>query len=135
MESEPSLWKESIEWIPSLGVAYELGMDGMGCIMLALTALIMPVSIAASQRAGYKHEGFGGCLLMTQGTLVGVFTAQNFFAWFFFCEIARSSLFSSALVGRPWQGEGLLAILYLFHSGQHCLTGRLPRARLCRWFL
>ena len=50
-------------------------MDGMGCIMLALTALIMPVSIAASQRAGYKHEGFG-CLLMTQGTLVGVFTAR-----------------------------------------------------------
>ncbi len=58
--------------------SYELGMDGMGCIMLALTALIMPVSIAASQRAGYNHEGFAGCLLMIQGTLVGVFTAQNF---------------------------------------------------------
>ena len=101
MESGPSLWKESIEWIPSLGVAYELGMDGMGCIMLALTALIMPVSIAASQRAGYNHEGFGGCLLMTQGTLVGVFTAQNFFAWFFFYEIA---LVPAYFLVRLWGG-------------------------------
>ncbi len=103
MESGPSLWKESIEWIPSLGVAYELGMDGMACIMLALTALIMPVSIAASQRAGYNHEGFAGCLLVIQGTLVGVFTAQNFFAWFFFYEIA---LVPAYFLIRLWGGPG-----------------------------
>jgi NADH-quinone oxidoreductase subunit M len=38
---------ESHAWIPDFGVRYELGVDGIGVAMLALTAVLIPFIIAA----------------------------------------------------------------------------------------
>jgi NADH-quinone oxidoreductase subunit M len=38
---------ESQSWIPDFGVRYELGVDGIGVAMLALTAVLVPFLIAA----------------------------------------------------------------------------------------
>jgi NADH-quinone oxidoreductase subunit M len=41
---------ERAAWIPSLNVEYFLGVDGLGLLMVLLTALVVPMALAASWR-------------------------------------------------------------------------------------
>jgi NADH-quinone oxidoreductase subunit M len=94
---------EQFDWIPTLGVRYSLGMDGLSGLMVLLTALIMPFAYAASWRIDHDEPKYFGCLLIIQGSLVGVFTATNFFLWFFFYEI---SLIPAFFLVRLWGSPG-----------------------------
>jgi NADH:ubiquinone oxidoreductase subunit 4 (subunit M) len=39
---------EKHDWVPSLGIQYFLGVDGLGLLMVMLTAIVVPLSILAS---------------------------------------------------------------------------------------
>src|ERR1039458_2632559 len=41
---------EKHEWVKSLGMQYFLGVDGLGLLMVLLTAMVVPLSILASWR-------------------------------------------------------------------------------------
>ena len=41
---------ERYTWIPSLGVEYFVGIDGLGLVMVALTALVVPFALLAADR-------------------------------------------------------------------------------------
>ncbi len=43
-------FQERHTWIPSLNVEYHLGVDGLGLLMLLLSAIVVPMAIAASWR-------------------------------------------------------------------------------------
>lgn len=80
-------FKEYYEWIPSLGVSYHLGVDGLSVPMLFLTALLSFVSIIASFNITYRvKEYFAFFLLLTTGML-GVFAALDFFLFYIFWEV------------------------------------------------
>ncbi|MBI3417478.1 MAG: NADH-quinone oxidoreductase subunit M [Verrucomicrobia bacterium] len=101
---------ERHDWIPSVGVQYFLGVDGMGLLMVLLTALIVPFGLLASgrsrreeaQTSGTKIDqslltsapteqlnapAFVSLLLFLQAGLFGAFTALNFIHWFVFYEL------------------------------------------------
>ena len=40
---------EKHDWVPSLGIQYFLGVDGLGLLMVMLTAIVVPLSILASE--------------------------------------------------------------------------------------
>ena len=78
---------ERYEWIPSVGVQYFLGIDGMGLLMVLLTALIVPFGLLASWRVEENTRAFVSLLLFLQAGLFGAFTALNFIHWFAFYEL------------------------------------------------
>ena len=39
---------ERHDWIPSLGVQYRVGVDGLGLLMVLLTAIVTPMALLAS---------------------------------------------------------------------------------------
>src|ERR1043166_4454021 len=39
---------ERSNWIPSIGVEYFVGVDGLGLLMVLLTAMVMPFALLAS---------------------------------------------------------------------------------------
>src|ERR1700679_760556 len=41
-------FEELHAWIPVIGVQYHVGVDGLGLLMLLLTSIVVPMSIAAS---------------------------------------------------------------------------------------
>ena len=41
---------EKHEWVPSLGIQYFLGVDGLGLLMVMLTAIVVPLSLLAAWR-------------------------------------------------------------------------------------
>jgi NADH-quinone oxidoreductase subunit M len=90
-------------WIPSLGVDYLLGADGLSLLMILLTALIVPGAIAAAWKIETRAPLYFSLMLFLQAGLIGTFTAQNFVHWFVFWELA---LIPAFFLIKLWGGLG-----------------------------
>jgi len=89
------------EWIPTLGVNYFVAVDGLGLLMVMLTAIITPMAMLASWRVEKSPSLFFALVLFLQAGLFGTFTALNFFHWFLFWEL---SLIPAFFLVRLWGG-------------------------------
>jgi len=94
---------EKHEWIPTLGVNYFLAVDGLGLLMLLLTAVVTPMAMLASWHTEKSPALFFSLVLFLQAGLFGTFTALNFFHWFIFWEL---SLIPAFFLVRLWGGLG-----------------------------
>jgi NADH-quinone oxidoreductase subunit M len=82
---------ESYPWIPTWGVRFSFGVDGISLVMLALIAVLVPLVILASW-----HDAEGGrrsvpayfaLILALESTMLGVFAAQDVFLFYVFFEV------------------------------------------------
>jgi NADH-quinone oxidoreductase subunit M len=80
-------FEERYQWIPSLGVDYHVGIDGLGLLMILLTSLLVPFSLLASRSIDERVPLYHGLMLLLQSGLYGTFTALNFFHWFLYWEL------------------------------------------------
>ncbi len=74
-------------WLPSWGINYQLGIDGISLLMILLTTFLLPVSVLAS--FNYIKEGqrsYYACLLFLESALVGVFASLDLFVFYLFWE-------------------------------------------------
>ncbi len=94
-------FQEVHPWIPSLGVSYHLGVDGLGVLMLLLSAIVVPMAIAASSQIVDRVPLYFALVLLLQAGLFGTFTALNFFHWFLFWEL---SLIPAFFLIKLWGG-------------------------------
>ena len=80
----------SVSWIPSFGVDFSLGVDGIALVMLLLIGVLMPLVVVASWRdsAPGKHsmKTFFAWLLLLEAAMVGVFAATDVFLFYVFFE-------------------------------------------------
>jgi NADH-quinone oxidoreductase subunit M len=97
--------QELHQWVPSLGVQYHLGVDGLGALMLILSALVSLMSIDAAHRVHHEPGLFFALVLLLEAGLFGTFTALNFFHWFIFWELSLiPAFFLIKLWGGPKRG-------------------------------
>ena len=75
-------------WIPTLGVQYFVGVDGLGLLMVLLSAIVVPMAILASWKIEKNVSIYFSLVLFLQAGLFGTFTAMNFFHWFIFWELS-----------------------------------------------
>jgi NADH-quinone oxidoreductase subunit M len=100
--SSPDLqFVERHPWIPSIGAQYFVGVDGLGLLMVLLTALVTPIAILASWRIEDKPQIYFSMMLLLQAGLFGTFTALNFIHWFIFWEL---SLVPAFFLIKLWGG-------------------------------
>ncbi len=92
---------EKHEWIPTLGVQYFVGVDGLGLLMVLLTSIVVPMALLVSDRIADRVSLYHGLILFLQAGLIGAFTALNFFHWFIFWEL---SLIPAFFLVRLWGG-------------------------------
>jgi NADH-quinone oxidoreductase subunit M len=96
---------EKFDWVPSLGIQYFLGVDGLGLLMVLLTAIVTPLAILASWRMDDRPHVYHALILWLQAGLFGTFTALNFFHWFLFWELGLiPAFFLIKLWGGPKRG-------------------------------
>jgi NADH-quinone oxidoreductase subunit M len=75
-------------WIPSYGIAYHLGVDGISVFMVLLTTFTMPLAILGSWRYITSRErGFYALMLVMTTGMLGVFVALDLFLFYVFWEI------------------------------------------------
>ncbi len=88
---------ESHAWIPAFGVRYELGVDGIGVALTALTALLIPFVILAGwhdadpleqrdNRRWRPTQGFFALILAVEAMVVVSFEATDVFLFYIFFE-------------------------------------------------
>ncbi|MFJ9179051.1 NADH-quinone oxidoreductase subunit M [Streptomyces sp. NPDC102360] len=87
---------ESHAWIADFGVRYELGVDGIGVALIALTALLIPFVILAGwhdadpQETGSTRwrptQGFFALILLVEAMVIISFEATDVFVFYIFFE-------------------------------------------------
>jgi NADH-quinone oxidoreductase subunit M len=92
---------ERAAWAPSLGIEYHLGVDGLGALMLVLSAIVTLMSVDAAHRVHHHPGLYFGLVLLLEAGLFGSFAALNFFHWFLFWEL---SLIPAFFLIKLWGG-------------------------------
>src|SRR5579884_1683071 len=80
---------EKTSWValPSVGVSYFLGVDGLSLPLILLTSLLTVVAVLASFNITLRPKEYFLLLLVLQTGVTGVFAAQDFFLFFLFWEV------------------------------------------------
>jgi NADH-quinone oxidoreductase subunit M len=96
---------EQHEWVKSLGIEYRLGADGLGALMLLLSAVVTLMSIDAAHRVHHQPGLYFALVLLLEAALFGTFTALNFYHWFLYWELSLiPAFFLIKLWGGPKRG-------------------------------
>ncbi len=81
---------ETVSWIPQLGVSYALGVDGLGLLMVALSAFLVPACLLASwgdvADDPDRMRTFTALVLVLETMMIGVFAARDVFLFYVFFE-------------------------------------------------
>jgi len=78
---------EYARWMPTLGVGYHVGIDGISLLLVLLTTLITPVALASAWRAiDDRVKEFVVTLLVLETGMVGVFVSLDLFLFYVFWE-------------------------------------------------
>lgn len=78
---------ETAEWIPTLDIAYRLGVDGLSLPMVFLTALLSFLGIFVSWKIDRAVKGYFALFLLLDTGIIGVFLALDFFLFYVFWEV------------------------------------------------
>jgi NADH-quinone oxidoreductase subunit M len=78
---------ESFDWIPSLGILYKVGVDGIAMPLVLLAAIVVPMTIIYSWGEDKDANQFFGLILALQAGVMGVFTSLDFFLFYIFWEL------------------------------------------------
>ena len=99
-------------WIPSLGINFSLGIDGISLLLVLLTTGLIPFIILSSFKISQdKSPNFYALILLMQMGLVGVFTAMDGFLFYIFWEMALIPVYFICLI---WGGEDRARITLKF---------------------
>lgn len=79
---------ESVPWIPTLGIDYALGVDGISVPMMLLMGIVVFTGVFASWGIDNRPREFFALLMLLVSGVFGVFAATDAFALFFFYEMA-----------------------------------------------
>jgi NADH-quinone oxidoreductase subunit M len=98
-------WQASVDvaWIPSWGVRFTLGIDGIALMMILLTTFIMPLSVLGSWTSiRTKTRSYYSLLLILTSGMLGVFLARDLFLFYVFWEVMLVPMYF--IIG-IWGGE------------------------------
>ncbi len=80
-------FQEKVNWIPSLGIHYHLGVDGISLLMVMLTTFLMPIVILSSWTYIQKRvKEYMIVFLMLETGMLGVFLALDMVLFYIFWE-------------------------------------------------
>tara|TARA_B100000676_G_scaffold303802_1_gene354905 strand:+ start:1570 stop:3048 length:1479 start_codon:yes stop_codon:yes gene_type:complete len=78
---------ESYEWIPSLGISYHLGVDGLSLPLVFLTTLLFVCAISISIPIKTRVAEYFFWFLVLETSILGVFVSLDLVLFFIFWEL------------------------------------------------
>jgi len=86
----PAGYQETHTWIKAFGAHYALGLDGIGLVLVVLTALLTPIVLIASwndaQHGRWSEKSFFAWVLGLEALSIGVFAATDVFLFYVLFE-------------------------------------------------
>jgi NADH-quinone oxidoreductase subunit M len=116
---------QQADWVPSLGVQYKVGVDGISLPLVLLTTLLVPLAVIASWQETDRPRAYVAGLLVLETAMLGVFVALDLFLFYIFWEAVLVPAYF--LIG-SWGGEGRVSaavkfFLYTLLGGLLMLVG------------
>lgn len=119
-------FEELHAWIPAIGVQYHLGIDGLGLLMLLLSAIVVPMSIAASWHIQERTPLYFSRTFPAGRIVRNVHGIEFFSLVHFLGTKPHSRVFLDSLVGRSATRFGSNPVLRLHDSWKRRVTARIP---------
>ena len=136
---------EDVDWIPTIGARYTLGIDGISFLLVMLTTLLGAISILSSWHAiQHRVKEYYILFLILQTGMLGAFMAIDFFLFYVFWEVmlvpmyfligvwgsdrrlyAAIKFFLYTLAGSVLMLLAILAV-YFNHASLHGAAGICP---------
>ena len=99
-------------WIPSAGINFHLGLDGLSLLLVLLTTFLVPLILLSAFKRDYDNPStFYALILFMQTGLLGVFTSLDAFLFYFFWEVALIPIY---FLAGAWGGERRVAVTLKF---------------------
>ena len=93
-------WEENHNWLPSVGIRYHLGTDGMSTLFVLLTALSSVIALVASWTSIKTNiRAYYVTFLLLETGMIGVFISFDLFLFYVFWELV---LIPMALIIGVW---------------------------------
>ncbi len=110
---------QSAEWIPSFGINYAVGVDGLSLILILLAVLLTPIVVLAgwneSEGGRWSAKVFYILILVLETMMIGVFAATDVFLFYVFFEAMLIPVYF--LIGGYGSGErAAAAVKFLLFS-------------------
>lgn len=80
-------FQEYLPWNETLGLSYQMGVDGLSLLMVALNSLLTWIAIYSSSEQTERPRLFYALILLVSGGVAGAFLAQNLLLFFLFYEL------------------------------------------------
>lgn len=108
-------FQESLPWIESLGLSYQLGIDGLSMPLVLVNSLLTWIAIFSSDPQINRPRLYYILLLVLNGAVAGAFLAQNLLLFFLFYEVELIPLY---LIIAIWGGarRGYAATKFLIYT-------------------
>ncbi|MDN5698286.1 MAG: NADH-quinone oxidoreductase subunit M, partial [Rubrobacter sp.] len=84
---------EEVEWIPSLGAAYRVGVDGISLPLVLLTTLLFFVSFVFSSHISERARSYVALMLLMETACLGVFVALDAVLFYVFFEVSLVGMY------------------------------------------
>lgn len=93
---------EKISWVPSIGMNYFIGVDGLNFWFILMTVLLLPLCVLGSLSIQKQLKGFLVCLFVLTSFVIGSFISIDSILFYIFFESSLLPLFFLILI---WGGE------------------------------
>lgn len=119
--------QEYLPWISTLGLDYQLGVDGLSIVLVVLNSLLTWIAIFSSHEQTERPRLFYALILICSGGVAGALLAQNLLLFFLFYELELVPFY---LLISIWGGErrsyaAIKFLIYTALSGALILIGFL----------
>ncbi len=107
---------ERLAWMPSFGISYRLGIDGISLLLVLLTTFLSPLALLSSWRAVQDRvKEFSISMLLLETGMLGVFVSLDLFLFYIFWE---AMLIPMYLIIGVWGGPARIyaAIKFILYT-------------------
>ncbi len=110
---------EKVAWIPSFGISYHMGVDGISVFFVLLSTFLTPICILASWEAiEHRVKEYMIAFLVLETLMIGMFCALDFVLFYIFFEAVLIPMF---LIIGIWGGARRVYAAFKFFL--YTLTG------------
>lgn len=112
---------EEVAWIPSLGAAYRVGVDGISLPLVLLTAVLVLASLIFSIKVRERAAAYVALFLLLETACLGVFVALDLVVFYVFWEVTLVAMYF-IIAGWGHEDRQRAALTFFLYT----LLGSLP---------
>ncbi|UZD66281.1 complex I subunit 4 family protein [Marinobacter sp. AN1] len=112
---------EELQWIPAIGAAYRVGVDGISLPLVLLSAVLFLVAVIYTSSLRERPRAYIALVLLLETASIGTFTALDGILFYVFFEVSLVSMYFM-IAGWGHEDRQRAALMFFIYT----LLGSLP---------